>query len=151
MSSSMKKRRVGGDNAAGSGIDSGGGDGSVSEELKDIKSSISDMMKLMKGMHNEIKDMRKDMNGMKKDITKLTKKCGSMEKSTEDIDKRFDDVKETLDDMRKRQKYIKVLLKNQKWEYSVPRPSEDYWLVLMQMRMKVQRGYSIRSSNVPSK
>ena len=59
--SSIKKRRVGGDNAAaGSGIDSGGGDGSVSEELKDIKSTISEMMKLMKGMHNEMKDMRKD-------------------------------------------------------------------------------------------
>ena len=37
-------------------------------------------------------------------------------------------IRETLlDDMRKRQKYIKVLLKNQKWEYSVDRPSEEYW------------------------
>jgi len=126
MSSSMKKRRVvGGDSAAAddNGIDSGSGGASVSEDLKDIKSTMSEMMSMVKGMHDEMKDMRKDMNGMQKEITKLTKKCGGMEK----LDKKFDGIEETLDDMRKRQKYIRVLLKNQKWEYSVDRPSEEYW------------------------
>jgi len=133
MSSSIKKLRVvGGDSVAAADDNNniGGGGASVSEELKDIKSTMSEMMHMMKDMHNEMKDMRKDMNGMKKDISKLTKKCDGMEKSTEDIDKKFDDVEETLDDMRKRQKYIKVLLKNQKWEYSVDRPSDEYWYSL---------------------
>jgi len=126
MSSSMKKRRVVGGGGSSGDNDIGGGV-SVSEELKDIKSTMSAMLCMMKDMQGVMNSMQKDMNGMKKDITKLTKKCGGMEKSIKDIDETVDDVEETLDDMRKRQKYLKALLQNQKWEYSAPRPSEEYW------------------------
>ena len=78
-------------------------------------------------------------------IEKLTIKCNQMDKSMssefDDLHKRFDDVHKTnnvlkgkLNTLEKsqkkvadRQKYHEMLLQNQKWEYSAPRPSEEYW------------------------
>jgi len=78
-------------------------------------------------------------------IEKLTIKCNQMDTSMssefDDLHKRFDDVHKTncvlkgkLNTLEKsqtkvvdRQKYHEMLLQNQKWEYSAPRPSEEYW------------------------
>ena len=112
---------MGGEGSAAddNGIDSGSGGASVSEELKDIKSTMSEMMCMLK-------DMQGIMNGMQKEITKLTKKCDGMEKVQNDIKGN----RETLDLIKHKQKYQEILLQNQKWEYSAERPSEEYWTSL---------------------
>jgi len=98
-----KKRRVGGN--SGVSID-GGGESSGGSELAAIKSMMQELVQQNRTQTNMI-------NSMQGEITRLTEKCTTMETS---INSRFDDVDEKL-------KYHDILLQNQQWEYSAPRPS----------------------------
>lgn len=86
--------------------------GVVGEDLKEIKSTMHEMMHVMKHMQGE--------------ITRLTKKCNGMEKSIQKVHNKLDTTYEEVD-LKDRLNYLEVLLENQKWTYSAPRPSEDYW------------------------
>ena len=135
---STKKRRVG----------EGGGEGDdddlseAREELRTISTHMSSMVNMMKNMQEEMKSMRGDMNSMKGEIKHLTEKCDRMEESIDVMQKtqstnsyvmisRCDGMEKLMlsrfDKVDDKQKYHEVLLKNQKWKYSAPRPSQEYW------------------------
>lgn len=86
--------------------------GVVGDDLKEIKSTMHEMMNVMKHMQGE--------------ITRLTKKCNGMEKSIQKVHNKLDTTYEEVD-LKDRLNYLEVLLENQKWTYSAPRPSEYYW------------------------
>jgi len=132
MSSSTKKRRVEGedDTAIEGGTDGGGSgsDSSVSDQLKTMSSQMSEMLQLMKGMREEITQLTMKCNSMEELQRKQNTTIGDIKSTLDDrVDERFDDVENTLYTVSKKQKYHDVLLKNQKWEYSAPSPSQEYW------------------------
>ena len=140
-SNNTKKRRVGvggGDDAPSLHSDDGEHNNRlVHDELRTLLSShMTNMLQMMSSMQGE--------------ITRLTEKCDRMEKSihgmkesqkmnnstnqihtinalqvtqntiSENMNSRFDDLDNKL-------KYHEVLLRNQQWKYSAPRPSREYW------------------------
>ena len=54
---------------------------------------------------------------MQQEIKELTKKCDEIQCQQ---NRKFDDIEE-------RQRYHEILIKNQNWEYSADRPSDEYW------------------------
>jgi len=144
---STKKRRAGeGNNGGASGFQV---DSSEQDELKVLSShltsmmehnrvqteNMTDMMDMMKSMQGEIASLRNKNDAMEKVMKKTLTKCDNLEKS---LVARFDivedkqntiseDMNSRFDDMDKKQKYHEVLLKNQQWKYSAPRPSLEYW------------------------
>ena len=127
-----KRRRVGADGATIS-TDSNNY-GLVCEELKDIKSTMNEMMEntrlqtqnmtnmmqMMKSMQGEIAHLTNECNEMKHIIHETKNRCVDSGTSISTMNSRFDDVDIKL-------KYHEILLKNQQWKYSAPRPSEEYW------------------------
>ena len=148
-SNNTKKRRVGAASSSRVGDDENNGSLAVCDELKTMSTHMSSMMELMMNMQGELKSMRGDMNKMKEEITgmrgdmknmqgeimQLTEKCDGMERTIQKTTKntkrllssRFDDIDDHFDDMHDRINYHEVLLENQKWVYSAPRPSQEYW------------------------
>ena len=144
-----KKRRVGeGENDGASGERYM--DGVVHEELKDIKTTMNEMMEHNRVQTENMTNMMRMMQGMQGEITRLTEKCDTMGKSIEtmkrtqktqynmtyNMNSRFDGmgdrfygVEDKLNYHKDKQAYLEVLMRNQKWKYSAPRPSEEYWIV----------------------
>ena len=118
-SNSTKKRRV-----AADGTDGTGSAHDVHKELMAMKSTMNEllnhtraqtenmtsMMKVMGSMQAEMKSMRRDMNSMR-----------------QDIDMGFNEAYDHTKDLHDKLNYHEVLLEDQKWKYSAPRPSEEYW------------------------
>jgi len=93
---------------------------------------------MMNGMQDEMKSMHNEIKSMQKDIKQLTKKCDNMGRKQEGIHEdigllqtnqntnstsmilKFKKVDDKL-------KYQDVLLKNQKWKFSAPRPDLAFW------------------------
>jgi len=100
-----KKRKIEG--GARVSIDGAGINGeNSSAELSAIKSMMQELVQQNRTQTNM-------MQSMQAEITQLTKKCTTMETT---INSRFDEVNDKL-------KYHDILLQNQKWKYSAPRPS----------------------------
>lgn len=141
-SNNTKKRRVGvsggGDDTLPLLADGENDNRLVHEELKTISSHMTNMMQMMSSMQGE--------------ITRLTEKCDRMEKSIDTMQRTqianhntTNQMKQTINAMQTTQttnsqntnsrfdvmdnklNYHEVLLKNQQWKYSAPRPSEEYW------------------------
>ena len=125
-SDTSKRRRVGEGGSGGDGIPHVGGghqndNTSVHQELSEMKSTINELMYNMTNMMQMMQSQSKVIYNMQGDINRLTQKCNSMETSIKQTTKkRFDSVDDKL-------KYHDILLQNQKWVYSAPRPSADYW------------------------
>jgi len=141
-----KKRRVEG--GARVSIDGAGcSEGDSSAGLIAMKSTIDElvqqnrtqnknmanMLQLMKSMQGEMKDMRGE-------ITQLKEKCDNMESSACDrrIERKLGEMESGMHmklntnqmkllGMDERLKYHEILLQNQQWKYSAPRPSYQYW------------------------
>ena len=133
--SSIKKRRVDKKDAGLPAVAAG-------EELTEIKTTINKMMNhqmesmssMMKMMHS----MQGEMKHMQDTITQLTEKCEQMQSKCDNMNtsmktmqttmlSRFDKVDDRFDKSEDKQKYHEVQLTNQKWEYSAPHPSDEYW------------------------
>lgn len=137
MNSSLKKkRRV--DEGGGHLLPSVGDEDRLMQTLNELLDSNRTQMAMMSSMQDEMK-------GLKGEIIRLTEKCNDMNKSiiqTNDYCNQMkksnqimqvtqsnisDNMNSRFDDMDNKQKYHEVLLKNQQWKYSAPRPSEEYW------------------------
>jgi len=121
-SDTTKRRRVGEGGSGGDGIPpvgggGGGSDNSVHQELREMKSTMNELMGNMTNMMQMIQSQSKVICNMQGDIDRLTQKCNSMETSIKQTTrKRFDSLDDKLN-------YHEELLQNQGWEYSAPRPS----------------------------
>ena len=121
----MSDRRNNNNDAKKRRADDGGSVVAAAAAAVETPSSKDD--KLMSALHQlldqnstqmaMIKNMQGDITSMKGEITQLREKCDGMEKI---MLSRFDVVDN-------KQKYHRVLLQNQKWKYSAPRPSQQYW------------------------
>ena len=115
-----KKRRVDSGISAGEKSD----DGCIKDELRDIKSMMQELI-------NQNRIQTTTIQTMQKDITRLTQKCDKMERDNNRLELTVNRVEDTLEDsqrhMDEKLKYHDKLLQNQGWEYSAPRPSDDYW------------------------
>ena len=141
-----KKRRVGkeGDNDGASGgerqVDS-----SVRDELKSLSSHVRSMMEHTRVLTENVTDMMDTMKSMQGEIVRLRNKNDRVEEVmqkrfnivedkqntiSDNMNSRFDDVEDKLSYTQGILNYHEVLLRNQKWEYSAPRPSPAYWDVL---------------------
>ena len=145
-SDAKKRRKVGGDNECASG----GRKVSVHEELKDIKTTMNEMMEHNRVQTENMTNMMRMMQGMQGEITRLTEKCDRMGKSIDTMRRtqktqysnmtydmksqfdgmgdRFDIVEDKLNYHEDKQAYLEVLIKNQKWKYTLSRPSQEYWI-----------------------
>ena len=83
--------------------------------------NIANILHLMKGMQGDMKSMQSEMKDMRGEITQLRKKCDDMHTEVSS------DMKSGFADICNKQKYHDVMLKNQKWVYSAPRPPEEFW------------------------
>jgi len=116
-----KKRRV------DSGIPAGGksDDGCIQDELRDIKSMMQELI-------NQNRIQTTTIQTMQKDITRLTQKCDKMERDNDRLELTVNRMEDTLEDSQRyvdeKLKYQDKLLQNQGWEYSAPRPSDEYWV-----------------------
>ena len=136
---SAKKRRVGDEGGGVGTFGENNMDGLVQEELRTISSHMTNMMEQSRMQTENMTNMVQMMKCMQGEIARLTEKCDGMEKSIEvmkesqnnnmqvaqttisaNMNSRFDDVDN-------KQQYHEVLLRNQRWKYSAPRPSEEYW------------------------
>ena len=145
-----KKRRVGSEGGGNSHSTlPPAGLAAVYDEMKTSMKELMDqnrlMMQLMKNsmstLQAEINNMRSDISSMKGEIKEDTQSMccdikeikaeiestprgdvSSLKKidCTQLIMKKFDLMEDALN-------YYEALLKNQKWEYSAPRPSDEYW------------------------
>jgi len=118
-SNSTKKRRV-----AADGTDGTESTHDVYKELMAMKSTMNElldhtraqtenmksMMTLMSSIQEEMKSMRRDMNSMR-----------------QDIDMGFNEAYDATQGLHDKLNYHEALLEDQKWKYSAPRPSEEYW------------------------
>ena len=121
----MSDRRNNNNDAKKRRADDGGSVVAAAAAAVETPSSKDD--KLMSALHQlldqnstqmaMIKNMQGDITSMKGEITQLREKCDGMEKI---MLSRFDGVDN-------KQKYHEVLMQNQKWNYSAPRPSQEYW------------------------
>jgi len=80
-----------------------------------------------------LKSQSNVINNMQGDINRLEKKCNSMESSTIT---RFDNVDDKLNGIQDKLEYHEILLQNQKWKYSAPRPSAQVWSSLNENEVK---------------
>lgn len=80
----------------------------------DISSMKGDIKEDTQSMRCDIKEIKVDIESTRGDVSSLKIDC------TQLIMKKFDRMKDELN-------YHEALLKNQKWEYSAPRPSDEYW------------------------
>jgi len=137
-----KKRRVGkeGDNDGASGGERQV-DRSVRDELKSLSSHMTSMMEHSRMQTQNMTNMMQMMQGMQGEITRLTEKCDRMEKSIEVMNESQNKMQVTqntisenmnsrFDDVDNEQKYQLVLLRNQQWNYSAPRPPATYWYTI---------------------
>ena len=78
--------------------------------------------------------MQEEVKNMKEEIINLKRKCFFMEKLmqenpySKEAESNFhvrSQINTRFDDVESKQKYHEILLKNQKWEYPVPLPSND--------------------------
>ena len=111
-----KKRRVDEGGTVGCGGRQGRDD-KLMAAIHQLLDQNRTQMVMMASMKDEMKSMQGDITSMKGEITQLREKCDGMEKI---MLSRFDVVDN-------KQKYHRVLLQNQKWKYSAPRPSQQYW------------------------
>ena len=142
-----KKRRVEGGGARVS-IDGGGiigGGENSSAELSAIKSMMLELVNQNRIQTNMMQSMQGKINNMHGEITRLSNKCNTMETKIKSVKlsqrkslaaiktlqsahhTKSDDMKSQLNGVDEKLKYHDILLQNQKWKYSAPRPSDDYW------------------------
>jgi len=116
-----KKRRVEG--GARVSLDGAGEScSSESAELSAIKSMMQELVQQNRTQTTTILEQNAMMQIMRGEIKQLTEKCDAMETTIEKdiIISRFDEIDDKLN-------YHEILLQNQKWKYSAPYPSDDYW------------------------
>ena len=84
----------------------------------------------LENMTHTMQIMQKQMTSMQKvfgDVTSLRKDTKYLKDQMPKIAKSMNTMHTKLDRAETRIKYQEVLLKNQTWKYSAPRPSRDYW------------------------
>ena len=100
--------------------------------------NMTNMMHMMKSMQGEITSLRNKNDGMEKLMQKTLAKCDNLENmllerfdSMDDNQNTIsDDMNSRFDDVDKKQNYHEVLLRNQQWKYSAPRPPATYWYTI---------------------
>ena len=113
------------------------------DNVASIAENMASMMQMMKGMQGEISRLTKKCDGMEKSLQKTNNNVTQIEKSIRTLPKKqnaniisrldylqtnsTNNIISRLDSIDDRLKYHEILLQNQKWEYSAPRPSEYYW------------------------
>jgi len=135
-----KKRRVDGGGISG-GIPSAGSSGDQESREDMLMKMMHQQMAMMKGMQDEMKSMHKEMKSMQDSLKIMNSSMQNMqvrqsrmESSMQTMHNKQNCNTTKLRDIRGRfmkaetkQKYHEILLKNQKWEYSVPRPDAAFW------------------------
>ena len=136
MSSNTKKRRVG-----PSSLPSDDGEinnGLVHEELKTMSSHMTNMMQMMQGMKGEISRLKEKCDRMEKSIDTMQRSQNENYSTTNQMNQTINAMKTAqntisantnsrFDAVDNKQKHHEVLLRNQQWKYSAPRPSQEYW------------------------
>ena len=132
-SNSTKKRRV-----AADGTDGTESAHDVHKELMAMKSTMNEllnhtraqadnmtrMMKLMISMQEEMNSVRGGISNMKTEMKSMRRDMNSMR---QDIDMGFNEAYDHTKGLHDKLNYHEALLEDQKWKYSAPRPSEEYW------------------------
>ena len=124
--SDRKKRKIN-DQGGTVGVDGGNEEATLTKTMNVIINQNRDMLEMMKSMQEEMEFMKSGMKNLQGEMKTLQGRAGWMDNSVRDVKKKQNTNHMMLLDMDKRQKYHEVLLKNQKWEYSAPRPSQEYW------------------------
>jgi len=90
--------------------------------------NMASMMKLMSSMQEEMKSARGDLSNMKTEMKSMREDMNNqLDFMGEEIDTRFDEACDATDGLYDKLNYHEALLEDQKWKYSAPRPSEEYW------------------------
>eukprot|EP00581_Thalassiosira_minuscula_P015687 CAMPEP_0183734236 /NCGR_PEP_ID=MMETSP0737-20130205/43271_1 /TAXON_ID=385413 /ORGANISM="Thalassiosira miniscula, Strain CCMP1093" /LENGTH=511 /DNA_ID=CAMNT_0025967687 /DNA_START=126 /DNA_END=1658 /DNA_ORIENTATION=+ len=96
----------------------------VLDELQWIKGAMKELLQHSRTQSVTITSQSKAISHMQNTIDLLSTKITALEEQTTRISKetftRFSDVD-------KRQKYHELMLKNQKWKYSISHPRTNYW------------------------
>ena len=143
---STKKRRVGKEGVSDGASGDRQVDRSVRDELKSLSSNMTSMMEHTRVLTENVTDMMGMMKSMQGEIARLRNNNDRMEKLmqkrfdsvedkqntiSDDMNSKFDDTEDKLsyhkDYVKDKLNYHEVLLRNQKWKYSAPRPSPGYW------------------------
>ena len=141
-----KKRRVGKEGVSDGASGDRQVDRSVRDELKSLSSNMTSMMEHTRVLTENVTDMMGMMKSMQGEIARLRNNNDRMEKLmqkrfdsvedkqntiSDDMNSKFDDTEDKLsyhkDYVKDKLNYHEVLLRNQKWKYSAPRPSPGYW------------------------
>ena len=113
------------------------------DNVASIAENMASMMQMMKGMQGEISRLTEKCDGMEQALQKTNTIVTQIEKSIQTLPKKqnaniisrldylqtnsTNNIISRLDNIDDRLKYHEILLQNQKWEYSAPRPSDYYW------------------------
>lgn len=100
--------------------------------------NINELMQHNRLQMENMKNMMRMMSGMQEDIANLKNRCDDNGTSNLRTKIDLDSVGEQLNVMKStmnsrfdvvedKQKFNEILYKNQQWEYSAPRPSQEYW------------------------
>ena len=83
------------------------------------------------GVATDVMGMESKMDRMEENLIHLKARNGQLEASLQRTKTSVSSMQNNISNFREsvenRQKYHEVILRNQKWEYSAPRPSRDYW------------------------
>ncbi|KAL9183112.1 hypothetical protein ACHAXT_004899 [Thalassiosira profunda] len=112
--------------------------GSVVHELREMRAVMetlvdhnSSLIASLNGMQKEMTSMHHKVDAMADKLNQLEARGGTEappgEKSDKVEPKEDASLAISLQQISDRQKYHEVLLRNQKWEYPVARPPQDYW------------------------
>jgi len=114
---------------------------SVHQELSEMKSTMNELMgnmtnmlQMMQSQSRDISKLTQANETMQGEINRLAQKCHSIETSILDNHTTNSTMtsllRTTCNRIEEKQKYHDVMLQNQQWKYSAPRPSDDYWSTL---------------------
>jgi len=137
-SDTAKRRRVGEGGSGGDGIIGGGrsdnvgggsdhqNDSSVHQDLREMKSKMDELINQNRKQTENISSMLQMMQSQSRDISQLTEANDTMQCDINRLTHAIDNIQSNQLILERKLKYQDILLQNQKWVYSAPRPSTDY-------------------------
>ena len=137
-SDTTKRRRVGEEGSGGDGIIGGGrndnvkgsdhqNDSSVHQDLREMKSKMDELINQNRKQTENISNMLQMMQSQSRDIDQLTQANDTMQCDINRLTHAIDNIQCNQLILERKLKYQDILLQNQKWVYSAPYPSDDYW------------------------
>jgi len=122
-SNSTKKRRVAADGT--DGVESAH---DVHNELIAMKSTMNELLNHTRAQAENMTSMMKVMSSMQEEMKSLRgDMINQLDFMGEEIDTRFDEAYDATKGLHDKLNYHEALLEDQKWKYSAPRPSFEYW------------------------